>query len=196
MIVQYTSFDKESGVTSTTSGNLGKETGFSANGNFSAKITPEWNVYLHGSIRYSKVRNRLLSSQSNSGFGGNANLNTSYTISKRFTASGYAGFFRPPVTIQTQYPFNLWYGLNAGYKLFKEKLTISIGMTNFHSKFWDYKMVTRDPAFQYTSTSTMPFRGFSASINWNFGKLTENVSRKKGVSNDDLLGGGSSNSSN
>lgn len=193
MIVQYATYDAVNGVTSTTSDNLGKELSIGANGNISTKITPEWTMSLNGNIRYNRVKNRLIESQVNSGFGGNANLNTTYTINKRFNASGYAGFFRAPVTIQTSYPLNLWYGINAGYKLFKEKLTISVGALNFLQKEFDYKLVTKDPAFTYTSTSTMPFRGFTVSINWTFGKLTENVSKKKGVSNDDLIGGGNGN---
>lgn len=192
MIVLYSTYDPVAGVTTTTSGNLGKEASVSANGNFSTKINKDWNIFLNGSIRYNRVQNKMLASQVNSGFGGNANLNTTYSINKRFTASGYAGFFRAPVTIQTSYPLNLWYGINAGYKLFKEKLTVSVGATNFLRKEWDYKLVTVDPAFTYTSTTTMPFRGISLSISWNFGKLTENVSKKKGVNNDDLLGGQSS----
>jgi outer membrane receptor for ferrienterochelin and colicin len=193
MIVQYATYDAISGVTSTTSGNLGKETSIAANGNISAKINNDWNVSLNGSIRYNRVKNKFLESQTNSGFGGNANLNTSYSINKRFTASGYAGFFRAPVTIQTSYPLNIWYGISAGYKLFKEKFTISAGVLNFLKKEWDYKLVTNDPAFRYTSTSTIPFRGVTISLSWNFGKLTENVSKKKGVNNDDLLSGQSSN---
>ncbi|MBC7949594.1 MAG: TonB-dependent receptor [Chitinophagaceae bacterium] len=190
MIVQYTTFDPIAGVTSTTSGNLGKEMSIAANGNISTKINKDWSVSLNGSIRYNRVKNRLLTSQVNSGFGGNANLNSTYSINKRLTTSAYAGFFRAPVTIQTSFPLNLWYGLNVGYKLFKEKLTVSVGATNFLQKEWDYKLVTNDPAFRYSSTSTMPFRGISVSVGWNFGKLTENVSKKKGVTNDDLLGGG------
>jgi len=193
MIVMYSTYDAEAGVTSTTSANLGKEVSVSAHGNFSTKITPEWNVFLNGSIRYNRVKNKLMESQSNSGFGGNANLNTSYSFNKRLTASGYAGFFRAPVTIQTSYPFNLWYGINAGYKMFKEKLTLSVGVANFLHKEWDYRLQTIDPAFTYTSTSTMPFRGLSFSISWNFGKMTESVSKKKGVTNDDLLGAGQGN---
>jgi outer membrane receptor for ferrienterochelin and colicin len=193
MIVQYATYDAISGVTSTTSDNLGKEMSVSANGNVSTKLNKDWTLSLNGSIRYNRVKNRLMSSQVNSGYGGNANLNTTYTINKRFTASGYAGFFRAPVTIQTSYPLNLWYGVSAGYKLFKEKLTVAVGALSFHQKEWDYKLVTKDPAFTYTSTSTMPFRGFTLSLTWNFGKLTENVSKKKGVNNDDLIGGGSGN---
>jgi hypothetical protein len=38
----------------------------------------------------------------------------------------------------------------------------------------------------------MPFRGIALSLSYNFGKLTENVSKKKGVNNDDLIGSGNS----
>lgn len=41
MIVQYSTFDAAAGVTSTTSGNLGKETSIGAQGNVSTKITPD-----------------------------------------------------------------------------------------------------------------------------------------------------------
>jgi outer membrane receptor protein involved in Fe transport len=193
MIVQYASFNTVTGVTSTTSGNLGKEIQVSANGNISTKINKDWNVFINGNIRYNRVENKMLATQSNSGFSGNANLNTSYSINKRFTASGYAGFYRNPVTIQTQYPLNIWYGLSAGYKLFKEKFTVSVGLANFLQKNRTWQLVTKDPAFQYTSTSIMPFRGISLSLNWNFGKMTENVSKKKGVSNDDQISTGQSN---
>ncbi len=192
MIVQYASYDRNTGVTSTTSGNVGEETGISANGNISTKVTKDWTVFVNGNIRYSRVKNKLMPSQIGKGWGGNANLNTTYTINKKFNASGYAGFFRAPVTIQTTYPLNLWYGINAGYKLLNEKLTLSFGISNFFEKERDWVLKTDDPSFTYTSTSTMPFRGFSFSINWSFGKLTENVSKKKGVTNDDLLGNGNS----
>lgn len=194
MIVQYATYDAAAGVTSTTSDNLGKEMSVSANGNFSTKINSKWNVFLNGNVRYNRVKNKLLESQVNSGFSGNANLNSTYSINKRFNVSSYAGFFRAPVTIQTSYPLNLWYGISAGYKLFKEKLTISAGALNFLKKEWDYRLETHDPAFTYTSSSILPFRGFTISVNWSFGKLTENVSKKKGVNNDDLIGGGQSSS--
>jgi outer membrane receptor protein involved in Fe transport len=190
-IVQYAMFDASTGVTRTTSMNIGKELQLSITGNISAKINPDWNVFLNGNIRYNKVGNNTKSGESNSGVGGNANLNTSYKIGKRFTASGYAGFWRGPVTIQTSYPLNIWYGTGMGYKLFKEKFTVSLMASNFLQKNREYKMVTTDPNFQTTSVTTMPFRGIALSLSWNFGKLTENVSKKKGVSNDDLLGNGS-----
>ncbi len=192
-ILQYATFDPATGVTKTTSLNIGKELQLSVTGNISYKVNPDWNIFLNGNLRYNKMKNSQVPGQKNSGIGGNANLNTSYKISKLFTASGYAGFWRGPVTIQSKFPLNIWYGAGMGIKMFKEKLTTSLMASNFFQKYRDYKMITKDPSFQTTSTTTMPFRAVSLSISWNFGKMTENVSRKKGVNNDDLIGNGQSN---
>jgi outer membrane receptor for ferrienterochelin and colicin len=193
MIVQYSTFDAPKGITTTTSDNVGKEWSFSAQGNFNTKINNDWSVFLNGNVRYNRVENKFLKGQLNSGISGNANLNTSYAITKLFTMSGYAGFFRAPVTIQTSYPMNIWYGVHAGYKFLNEKLTISAGISNFFEKERNWELRTIDPSFEYVSTTTSPFRALSFSLTWNFGKLTESVSKKKGVSNDDQLSTGSSN---
>jgi outer membrane receptor protein involved in Fe transport len=193
MIVQYATFDAPSGVTTTTSANVGKEKAISATGNFNTKITNDWSVFLNGNVRYNQVENKFITGLSNSGVSGNANLNTSYSFSKLFTISGYAGFFRAPVTIQTSYPLNIWYGVHAGYKLFKEKVTISGGLSNFFEKERAWELITTDPSFRYESTTISPFRALSFSLSWNFGKLTESVSKKKGVSNDDQLSSGQGN---
>jgi hypothetical protein len=192
MIVQYATYDRTTGVTTTTSGNVGEEMGFSANGNINTKITKDWTVFVNGNIRYSRIKNKMMPSQIGSGYGGNANLNSTYTINKRFYISSYAGFFRAPIALQTTYPLNLWYGIQGGYKFMGEKLSVSFGLSNFFEKDRDFITRTVDPAFTFTSTSTMPFRGFSFSVNWSFGKLSENVSKKKGVQNDDLLSSGNS----
>jgi outer membrane receptor protein involved in Fe transport len=189
MIVQYASFDPSTGVTSSTSANLGKELQLILAINLTLKPTKDWTLSLYGNIRHNNVKNNTLNSQSNSGIGGNANLNTNYSISKRFNVSAYAGFWRAPVTIQYRYPLNHWYGVNFGYKMFNEKLNVSVGANNFFYKTFDWKMTMTDPNFKTETTSTFPFRGLALALTWNFGKLTENVSKKKGVSNDDLVGG-------
>ncbi len=190
MIVQYSTFNQATGVTSTTSENLGEEMQVSLNANLTLKPNKDWSIFLNGNIRYNKVNNKAIAGMSNSGVGGNANLNTSYTINKRFNVSGYAGFWRSPVSIQFTYPLNTWYGVNFGYKMFKEKLNVSVGAAGMFEKNRNYKMIIRDPNFQTVTTSTFPFRGLAMALTWNFGKLTENVSKKKGVNNDDLIGGG------
>lgn len=191
MIVQYSTFNQATGVTATTSENLGEEFQLSVNANLTLKPNKDWSIFLNGNVRYNKVKNKAIAGQENSGIGGNANLNTNYSISKRFNVSGYAGFWRSPVSIQFTYPLNTWYGLNFGYKMFKEKLNVSVGAAGFFEKERHWRVYIKDPNFETISTSTFPFRGLAMALTWNFGKLTENVSKKKGVNNDDLIGSGS-----
>ncbi|TCJ13250.1 TonB-dependent receptor [Flaviaesturariibacter flavus] len=189
MIVQYATFDPATGVTSTTSGNLGKETGLNLSGNVNAKLSEKWNVSVNGNVRWSQVESRADARQKASGFGGNANLNSNFNWSKKIYSYAYAGYFKNAVTFQTNYALNLWYGIGTGVKLWNDKFNVSLGISNFFEKDRDYRNVTTAPNFQTVSVSTLPNRGFSLGLTWNFGKMTENVSKKKGVTNDDLVGG-------
>ncbi|HZJ61523.1 MAG TPA: outer membrane beta-barrel protein [Chitinophagaceae bacterium] len=186
-ILQYSFFDLQTGITKTTSLNIGKEFQSSLNLNLSTKLTSKWNLFVNGSLRYSTVKNNLNASQSNSGFGGNFNLNTSYKFTKKFTVSSYLGLWKEPQTIQTTYPFSTWHNVALNYKVFKEKVNISLRAVNYFEKTHDYKTITQDQNFYNTNITRQIRRGAVLALTWNFGKLTENVSKKKGVNNDDIL---------
>ncbi len=51
-----------------------------------------------------------------------------------------------------------------------------------------FKNITEDQNFYNTNTTTVIRRGIVLALTWNFGKLAESVSKKKGVNNDDMLG--------
>jgi outer membrane receptor protein involved in Fe transport len=186
-ILQYSSFDTQTGVTSTTSLNIGEEFQSSLNLDFNTKITEKWSLFVNGSLRYSTVTNNTNRSQSNSGFGCNFNLFMSYKFSDKFTVSTYLGLWKDPQTIQTTYPFNTWHNVAVNYKVFKNKVNISLRAVNYFEKTHDYKTVTKDENFYNTNINTQIRRGAVLALTWNFGKLTENVSKKKGVNNDDIL---------
>lgn len=186
-ILQYSSFDPQTGITKTTSLNIGKEFQSSLNLNFSTKLTPKWNLFVNGSLRYSTVTNNSDASQSNSGFGVNFNLNTSYRFTDKFTISSYLGLWQEPRTIQTTYPFNTWHNVALNYKVFKNKINISLRAVNYTEKTHDFKNITKDKNFYNTNITRQIRRGGVLVLTWNFGKLTENVSKKKGVNNDDML---------
>lgn len=186
-ILQYSSFDSQTGITKTTSLNIGKEFQSGLNLNFSTKITPKWSLYVDGSLRYSTVTNNSDASQSNSGFGSNFNINTSYKFTNKFTVSSYLGLWQEPRTIQTTYPFNTWHNVAFNYKLFKDKINISLRAVNYFEKTRDFKNITKDDDFYNTNITRRIRRGGVLALTWNFGKLTENVSKKKGVNNDDML---------
>jgi outer membrane receptor protein involved in Fe transport len=187
MIVPFATFDKTTGVTSTTSGNFGEEYQLNMSGNVNIKFNKDWSMSVNGNVRYNKVQNKSNSSQVNDGISGNANLNSNYSINKRFNTFLYAGFSRSPVTIQESFPFNHWYGLGIEYKMFKEKLGVGLNTGNFFKKDFDFNRKLVDAQFSTTTVTTIPMRNFGVNVSWRFGKLNESVSKKKGVSNDDLI---------
>jgi outer membrane receptor protein involved in Fe transport len=186
-ILQYSSFDPQTGITKTTSLNIGKEYQSSLNLNFNTKLTAKWSLFTNGSIRYSRLTNNSDASQSNNGIGCYFNLNTSYKFTPKFTISTYLGLWKDPQTIQTTYPFNTWHNVAFNYKVFKDKINISLRAVNYVEKTHDFKTITKDKNFYSTNINTQPRRAAVLALTWNFGKLTENVSKKKGVTNDDIL---------
>lgn len=186
-ILQYSSFDPQTGITKTTSLNIGKEFQSGLNLNFSTKITAKWSLNINGSVRYNEVTNNSDASQSNSGFGFDAGMNTSYRFSEKFMVSSFLGFWQELRTIQTTYPLNPWHNVALNYKVFKNKVNISLRAVNYQEKNRDFRNITKDKNFYNTNVTRVIRAGGVLALTWNFGKLTESVSKKKGVSNDDIL---------
>ncbi|MCW3109279.1 MAG: TonB-dependent receptor [Segetibacter sp.] len=186
-ILQYSSFEPQTGITKTTSLNIGKEFQSSVNLNLNTKLNSKWSLFVNGSVRYSTVKNNSNTSQSNSGFGCNVYLNTSYKFTDKFSASSFLGLWQDPQTIQTTYPFSTWHNVALNYKVFKNKINISVRAINYYEKNRDFKTITKDQNFYSTNINRQIRRGGVLALTWNFGKLSENVSKKKGVNNDDIL---------
>lgn len=129
------------------------------------------------------VRNR--SGFSNRGHG-NATWNFKYGISS--TLGGWIWQGAP--TIQSVRPLNYNYNLAVRKAFFKKKLNVGIVANNFLEKTQTLKTVSEDPNFSsVNSANNLFFRYYSFSLSYNFGKMRESVSRKKGVTNDDTKGG-------
>jgi hypothetical protein len=187
MIIKYATFDRTTGVTSTTSANLGQSLQLSASINSNLKLTSIWNVTLNGDFRYNRIERKIHPHQLFAGTGGNGSINTFLKIGKVLTLSSNAGFVYQPLTAQVQNALQYWYGSGLGLKMLKEKLTLSLNCANFLDRFFDYKSTVRDQNFITTNINTSLYRRFSLSLLWSFGKLTDGGSKKKGVYNDDVL---------
>ena len=137
-------------------------------------------------VRYDFVKNTRNAAQRNQGLGGFGGINMNYDFNKRFSANVNGHLGRGPVQLQGRYGFNYFYGLGAQHKFFKNKITFSIQAGNVFEKVQVWKSYFKDANFQTQQWNYRPARSFNFSVRWNFGKLTENVSRKRGVSNDDL----------
>jgi len=185
-ITRYTVFDDATGVAATITENAGISRMTGLNLNVSTKFTKKWSVGLGTGLRYTTLRNRYRPEQRNSGFGGYANANTSYQLNKKWTTfvSGY--YYQSDPQLQGQSGRSINYNIGTNYKLFNQKITIGVSAVNLLRKYQDWRSNFQDENFIRSGYSRNVQRNIMFSLRWNFGKLTENVSRKRGVANDDI----------
>jgi outer membrane receptor for ferrienterochelin and colicin len=187
MILMYSMFEPATGITKRTSDNVGKGQWFNANISMNTKLKQKWDLFMNANIQYIQGENTKLTNPKVRSMGAFTNFGGTYRFSKTVSASSFFSVNRPPGQLQTSYSTNIWYNALVNIKFFKEKFNISLRGVNVFHKTWDYKFITTDPNFQTIRTNTRPLRGFVFTTTYNFGKLKENVSKKRGVTNDDLL---------
>lgn len=187
LIIQFKTFESKTGITKTSSYNIGRDVGFNFNTNFSTRLKDKLDLSINSSIRYNKIQNKQNKNQTNDGFGGSLNCNSNYTINSKISANAYGGFWKAPVTIQGVFGMRYWYGIGVSYKLINDKLTININGINFFQQNINYTNKFKDQSFNSWNTNTLPVGGIEIGAAWNFGKLSDQISKKKGVNNDDLI---------
>jgi hypothetical protein len=127
-------------------------------------------------------------SQQNSGIGGNTSTGVSYTINKKFTLNNYIGFEQAIIDLQSKPNTIPFCGTGVNYQVVPSKLRIGLMAQNYFAKYYDYTTVITGPSFETVQTAHNLMGKMVLTVNWNFGKLKEKVSKKVGVTNDDLLG--------
>ena len=185
LIIQNPSFDPATGITSVTGANAGQIREFTL-GFVSNLPVGKWNFAVNATGRLARIRNSLQSSWFNT-TAGNVNANITYKASPRFTITSNSGYFVPLRTPNNTFPDNYFYGFNFAYKVFKQKLTITASITNFFEEKRKLIFITENDYFITENTNTIPFRNFGLALTYSFGRLKENVSKKKGVNNDDQV---------
>lgn len=187
-IVYYSFFDVATGVTVNTNANLGEDRRVAMNVNLNTRFNPKWSFSLNANLTYNRARNKFGTRPPNEGFSGYATMNTSYAFSKRFLVSTWVSAWRPSVSFQSVRNSNVWYNTGLTYKLMKEKLSLTVSALNYFEKEKIFKNQVSEDLFWKRSKSIYPGQVFTFGFTFNFGKLKERVSKKKGVSNDDLMG--------
>jgi hypothetical protein len=186
LIIQYPTFDPVTGITSITGANAGQIREFSLGFVSNLPVGQKWNFALNATGRFARLRNRLESEWTNF-TAGNVNANITYKASRLFTITSNSGYFMPLRTPNTTFPDNYFYTFNFIYKLLKEKLTVTASFTNLFEKERQFTSFTENPNFITENVNTVPFRNFGLALTYSFGRLKENVSKKKGVTNDDQV---------
>jgi len=186
MIAQYTTFNETSGVSTTQYGNVAQNKELASLISFSSsikKLRGGFNL----TVRYNKIENTLIASQQQEGISGNLGAFFYLALYKSFSISGSGGINRPPYSlVNSQKPIH-YYQINLGCKFFKDKLNATVNFNNFFAKWRNNYSFTEDSNFSNRLHTRTPFRVTYIGFTYNFGKLKENLSKKRGVKNDDLV---------
>ncbi len=185
LIIQNPTFDVSKGITSVSPANAGQLREFTLG--FTSNLpVKKWNLALNATGRFARLRNSLQTPWSNT-VAGQVNSNISYKPSPKITITSNGGYFVPLRMPNSTFPDNYFYGLNFAYKVFKQKLTITASAANFLTENRKMRFKTENEFFITENIHTVLFRNIGLSLNYNFGRLKESVSKKKGVTNDDQV---------
>jgi hypothetical protein len=189
MIVTLISFNPATGVRSNTFQNVGKDLLFSVNGNINTKFgkKDQWQYNAQINFQYRTLRNIMMPSQRNSGIAGNTSTGITYTPNQKWTINNYIGFEQAIIDLQSKPNTIPFCGSGVNYQVVPNKLRLGLMAQNYFAKYYDYITVSTAPEFTATTTNHNLMGKLVFTANWNFGKLKESVSKKKGVTVDDVL---------
>lgn len=186
-ILSYRLFDINTGISASTVGNAGKEKILSLGlvGQYIAGN--RFRASLNSEFRYVDIKNALQPNQHNFGFAGYLGGSFSWIVTNRFTISGSGGESFPNVNLLGQTSPLLFYQINTGLDVIKDKLFITINWNNIHANYFSQETTFKDNLVQNENKRTFVFRSIYFGIHYTFGKLKENVARKKDLINDDII---------
>jgi hypothetical protein len=187
MIVSLNSFDLNSGKRSSTFYNLGKDFHFQVNGYLNTKLGEKVTPFMSVNFQFRKLKNIKKSDQQNSGIAGNTYLGATYAFNSKFNFTGYAGFEQTIIDLQSTYSIIPYCGTGLNYDVVPKKLRVGLMAQNYFARYYDYRVTIKGANFTTVNINQTPAGKIVFTANWNFGKLKESVSRRRGVTVDDRL---------
>ena len=191
-INDFVNINQETGVATTTYGNYGRNYRSAATVYGSGPIGKKLTFYANVTLAYELLEGFAGTSEyRNDGVTGNCYGNLQYNLGKGWRVQGNGWWGVGNVTLQGR--SNGWYNYQFGLSksmLKNKSLRLALMADQFFLKNRVYQSDVNDPRFSTHYENRQPARAVRLSVSWRFGKLRENVSRKRGVSNSDQKSGG------
>ncbi|MGZ3757347.1 MAG: outer membrane beta-barrel protein [Mucilaginibacter sp.] len=181
-------FNQATNITTTTYQNSGNVSGIGANININYPIAKQWNFSLNSNTMYfwlSGPINGIV--QNNQFLTLNISTSTGYTFSNGWRANANLDVNgRNPTGLQGSSNGFVGSSFSANKQIIKNKLTFSVAARNPFSQYRTTTLITNGNNFAQTNVNQVYFRSFSASLNYNFGKLKEALKKtRRSINNDD-----------
>lgn len=187
--LRTSAFDTAANITRTTYQNTGKADRLGFDFNISYPINKNWNMSVNGNVAYFKlsglvsntiIENKLLTS--------NISASSGYRFNKGWRLNASLTFIsRNPTDLQGTTNGFVRSLFSCNKELVKNKLSFTASVNNPFSKYRNNLTETKGPNFAQLSVSQDYFRSFGLSLNYNFGKLKQDIKKnKRGINNDDV----------
>ncbi len=184
-ILALRTFNEATGITTSTMGNIGRTWATTVNGYASYRFLKKFHGIVNFDVSYFDIRNKQNPQQYNSGFGGSGYFNFNYDPTERINIFIDAWYWMSNVDLQGRDGENLGYSMGGSYKFFNKKLSVHLTAFNLFNNYFPNRSYFRDETFSANSVFRQQNTSVMLSVRYNFGKLQENVSRKRGISTDD-----------
>ena len=188
LVLPVAVFNPVNNVTSTTYQNVGNVTGLGGNLNINYPITKQWTFTLNGNSQYFWLSGPVNGVVQNNDFLTlSISTSTGYTFTNGWRVN--AGFDlngRNPTGLQGSTNGFTSSSVSINKQIIKNKLTFSAAARNPFKQYRTSTTLTNSSDFAQTNVNQVYFRSFSASLNYNFGKLKDGIKKNKhGINNDD-----------
>jgi outer membrane receptor protein involved in Fe transport len=188
-ILSLRTFDETTGITTSTMDNIGRTWATTLNGYASYRFKKKFHGTINFDVSYFDIRNKQNPNHYNSGFGGSGYASFNYDPTDKLNMYIDGWYWMSNVDLQGRDGQNLGYSIGTSYKFLNKKLSLHFTAFNLFNNYFPNRSYFRDETFSTTSVFRQQNTSVMLTVRYNFGKLQENVSRKRGVSNDDQKSG-------
>lgn len=188
MITPTSAFDPITNTTRSSFGNTGKARLIGYYINLNYPINNLWRMSIDGRIshgRMSGLVNGIPVMNQRIMYGASASSNYRFGAGWNLSANAYMN--GPGLTIQGSGNAFATVSFSANKDIVKDKLTFAATINNPFNKYRTNRLNSFGPDFTQSNLNQMYFRGFTASLNYRFGKLKAAIEKnKRGIRNDDV----------
>jgi outer membrane receptor protein involved in Fe transport len=187
--IQYYTITGSDAIARSTYGNIGKSRHYGISFSTNITLVEKLNINVNGDgnrIQLSSILNHL--NTSNTGYTYNIFAFTSYKLGNDWQLSGNIGYNSASIMLQGKSAPYTYHSFAINKEFLKEnKASLGFNVSNPFQKERRWYNETEDNNFYQLQESYVLNRWFSLAFNYRFGKLKEDIVRKKrGIENDDI----------
>ncbi len=176
------------GISRSTYENIGINRNYRLNFNYSYRRGEKLNIYVNGGIAYTTISSPELN-LSNDGLSYFGGAGLSAKVWEKGTVNLNGFVYGGDVSLQGRNPVNYTSSIGFSQRFFKDKLTLSLYVSEPLSKTKSYKYNSEDITYKMSTESVYVRRSANISLYWRFGKFNVNVKKARKATTDDKMSG-------